>query len=276
MVLATVLVTCAPSTASAQLLDRVSGAVHGSSGSSSSHSSYRAPRTYHTPTESRHSYRTYSSGYGSSGYEDTYRDPPDPNQRWLTLPYPFFDEYDGRRVQQGHVDPQRPVPDTVVLGIVTASAGYVFGDVMNGNLQGRLRLFGHVDIDLRYAGFFQFHAGMVSSLGIGRLGIAYTASSENFEYRVAIEPLFYHDLYGVEGGLDARNDFNFAWRPVVLDISGALGFAGNAWFLEAMGTFGIQIDRGQIFAGWQVLAFNPGNAAVTLQGPVIGARAWVD
>jgi hypothetical protein len=79
------------------------------------------------------------------------------------------------------------------------------------------------------------------------------------------------DRYGSRGGFDFRYSADvFPIDPVVISASVDLGNLDNAFLIHARATVGWQIDRFELFAGYDFLRIG----AVNLQGPLAGVRLW--
>jgi hypothetical protein len=62
----------------------------------------------------------------------------------------------------------------------------------------------------------------------------------------------------------------FPIEPVVISASIDLGNLDNAFVIHGRGTIGWQIDRFELFVGYDFLRIG----AVNLQGPLAGLRLW--
>ncbi len=268
-----VLALLAPATVSAQRLGAVSGAVHGGGGGGGfgggGGGGYRGGG-YRGGSYSR-SYG-YGYGYGAGVGQVGYVSP------WVSLYYPYYLGYSGAYVRQDSMRAEHTFDGPAVIGIVDASAGYVFDGVVHGQLSGRIRFSDILDIEARYGAYFEQTSDAIRELGIGRLSAAFNIVSEDaFQLRVGGAGLVYHDAAGAELGFAGLVEMDaYPVEPLVLRAEASVGSLGRAVFIDARATVGFQIDRGELYVGYQVFTVDPGQIdGTTLHGPIAGVRVWI-
>ena len=45
--------------------------------------------------------------------------------------------------------------------------------------------------------------------------------------------------------------------------------------IDGRATLGVQIERGELYVGYQALAVDPDTAGIVLHGPIAGVRIWI-
>lgn len=257
-VLAVLALAFAPAPASAQRLGGVSHAVHGGGGG------FRSSGSTH--------HGSYGGGYGYRGAGPQFTSP------WIALQYPYAMGYLGPAVREAAIAPDRRFDEPVVLGIVDASAGYVFDGVVRGQVSGRLRV-GHIlELEGRYGAYFEQTRDAIQALGLGRLAVLFgLVFTDVVQLRVGVLGMLYHDAVGVEGGFGATLELDvYPVEPLVLRAEAAFGQLGQAGMLDARATLGVQIDRGELYVGYQVFAVDSFvTDPIVLHGPVAGLRVWI-
>lgn len=261
------LLFAAPRPASAQRLGAVSSAVHGGGGGSRG-SSGGGYRSYGG------GYRSYGSGYGGYGYGGVQVGA----SPWVPLYFPYAMGYTGVGVRQAAMAPGRTFEAPVVLGIVDASAGYVFDGVVRGQVSGRVSVAGAIDFELRYGAYFEQTDDTIRALGLGRLALAIPfVQTEAVQLRGGIAGQLYHDVAGVELGYAGLLELDvYPVSPLVIRAEASVGALGQALMLDGRATLGFQIDRGELYVGYQVFAVDPFvSSTAVLHGPVAGVRVWI-
>ena len=261
----------APAAASAQRLGGVSSAVHGGGGgfhSSGGSSGYRS---------SGYGYR--GGGYGGYGYGGYGGGGAQIGlSPWVSLYYPYYMGYVGVGVRQSAMAADRTFTAPDVIGIVDASAGYVLDSVVRGQVSARLRLTGIVDFEARYGAYFEQTSDAIRELGIGRVAVVFPFVSEDVvQLRGGVVGQLYHDAVGIELGFAGTLELDaYPVEPLVLRAEVAFGQLGQASMIDARATLGFQIDRGELYLGYQVFAVDPfGRAGDALHGPIAGVRVWI-
>lgn len=269
VVLVAALAILTPVRASAQRLGGVSSAVHGGGGGGGFRSGGGGFRT----SGSGYGYRGY--GYGAYGTRGGAQFSSSPR---ISLYYPYYLGYTGVGVQQDSIAADRTFEGPSVLGVIDASAGYVFDGVVRGQISGRVRVAGVLDVEGRYGAYFEQTADAIHELGIGRLAIVFPFVREDvIELRGGIAGQIYHDAHGAELGYAGVLEADiYPTSPLVLHLEGSVGALGRAGFVDARASVGIQIERGELYVGYQVFAVDPFAAAGTaLHGPIAGIRVWI-
>jgi len=265
------LLAIAPSVASAQRLGAVSAAVHGGGGggfsgggggfrSSGGYSGYRGG---------------YGHGYGYGGYGAYGGVQASP---WVSLYFPYYAGYAGTMVRHDAMSAAHTFDGPSVVGVVDASAGYVFDGVVRGQVSGRIRITDLMDVEARYGAYFEQTGDAVRELGIGRVAIAFPFVNEGVvQLRGGVAGQLYHDVHGVELGYAGLLELDaYPVEPLVIHAEASIGALGQAVFVDARATVGIQIDRGELYVGYQVFAVDPLlPGGVALHGPVAGVRVWI-
>jgi hypothetical protein len=254
----------APARVEAQRLGAVSSAVHGGGGGGGGYRGGGGGGGY------RGGYRGYGYGYGGGGYVQT--------SPWVSLYYPYYFGYTGTIVRQDAIVQGRHFEGPPVIGIVDASAGYVFDGVVRGQVSGRVRITNVMDIEARYGAYFEFTDAAVREIGLGRLAIAFPfVAEETVQIRAGIAGHLYHDVVGPALGYAALMEADiYPTSPLVIHLEGEMGMLGQAFFGDARATVGMQIDRGELYIGWQVFAVDPfTTSSAVLHGPVAGVRVWI-
>lgn len=264
VMLALALLATAPARAAAQRLGAVSSAVHGGGGGGGFHASGGGG-----------GYRGSSYGYGarSYGYGGVQASAP-----WVPLYFPYYMGYAGVGVRRTAMQPDRTFDGPMVLGIVDASAGYVFDGVVRGQLSGRLRLMNTVDFEGRYGAYFEQTRDAIRELGLGRLAVLFALVDEDVvQLRGGIAGQLYHDAVGIELGYEGVLELDaYPVEPLVLHAELGVGALGQAGMVEGRATVGMQIDRGEIYLGYQVFGVDPfATSAAVLHGPIAGVRVWI-
>ncbi len=258
------LLSLAPAPALAQRLGAVSSAVHGGGSRGSSGSSGSSGSGYRP-----------SGGYGGYGYAYGGAQVGVP---WVPLFYPYYLGYAGVGLRQTAMQPDRAFTGPDVIGIVDASAGYVFDGVVRGQLSGRVRIAGILDIELRYAPYFEQTHDVIHAIGLGRAAFAYALVADDaVQLRIGAAGQLYHDAAGIEVGLSGLLELDaYPIAPLVIHLEASAGSIGQASMLDGRATLGLQIERGEIYVGYQVFAVDPlGSAGTALHGPVAGVRVWI-
>ncbi len=264
------LVAFAPSGAEAQRLGGVSSAVHGGGGggfhSSGGGGGFRGGYG---------SYGGYGRGYGGYGYGGGGQLALSP---WVSLYFPYYMGYGGVGVRRDAMTPSRAFDGPDVIGIVDVSAGYVFDGVVRGQVSGRIRVAGVVDFEARYGAYFEQTADTIREIGLGRISVAYALVAEDaVQLRIGVAGQLYHDARGAELGFAGLMQLDaYPVAPLVLHLEAAAGALGQASMVDARATVGLQIDRGELYIGYQVFAVNPlSPGGEALHGPILGMRVWL-
>jgi len=264
LVLALAIGALAPVHAEAQRLGAVSAAVHGGGGSHGGGSfgggGYRGGG------------RGYGYGNGGYGWSMGQRAP------WVSLYYPYYFGYGGTMVRRDALTRDRTFDGPDVIGIVDASAGYVLDGVVRGQISARVRLANILDVEARYGAYFEMTDDVIRELGLGRLAALFPVVSEGeVQMRAGVLGLVYHDAAGPELGYGGALELDvYPVSPLVIRAEASAGVVGQAVFVDARATVGMQIDRGELYVGWQVFAVNPFDpGGATLHGPVAGVRVWI-
>ncbi|MFO0680487.1 MAG: hypothetical protein U0234_00475 [Sandaracinus sp.] len=252
----------APAGASAQRLGGVSGAVHGGGGGGFGSSGGRRSGGYGG-----------GRGRGGYGYADASFQSP-----MCALSYPYFMGYPGVGVRQDAIVRERRFEPPTALGIVDASAGYVFDGIVHGQLSATLRFAQLLSLDLRYGAYFeQTVSSEVRALGLGRLAVALSfVSDEVVQFRGGVAVQLYHDVAGVELGYSGQLELDvFPLAPLVIRAELSTGALGQALFGEGRASLGIQIDRGELYLGYRAFGVVGATAGDVLHGPIAGVRVWI-
>jgi hypothetical protein len=264
----------APAPASAQRLGSVSSAVHGGGGGGfrggggGGYGGYRGG--------GYGGYRGYGYGYGGYGYGGG---GVQLGVSRVGLFYPYYMGYAGISVAQTSMQPGHTLTEPDAIGIVDASAGYVFDGVVRGQISGRVRVGNLVDFEARYGAYFEQTDDRIQALGIGRLAFAVAfVNDDAVQLRGGLGGLLYHDAAGVELGYGGLLELDvYPVQPLVLRAEVMGGMLGQAGMLDARGTIGIQIDRGELYVGYQAFLVDSASpaGATVLHGPIAGVRVWI-
>ena len=272
---------CATS-AEAQRLGRVSATVHGGGGGGGSSASFGASSGGYRSYGGYGGYGGYGSqryggygGYGGGGSVRVF----DPLAERLQLPFPYAFGYSGVRIARRDESPDRPAGDHSVVGVIDVSAGWVPDDIVRGSLAARVAMPGVLDIELRYGAYFEQVPTGIAALGIGRLGLAfYLVDGDGVQLRGSVGGLLYHDAAGTELGVDGLLELDaYPGESIVVSIEAGAGVLGGGLMVDGRASVGFQLDRGELYLGYQVLGIYPqgGGPGDTLHGPMAGIRVWI-
>ncbi len=255
-------------TAHAQRLGGVSRAVHGDGGGGSSSDDDHG---------SSHGSSSRGYGYGGHGVYGGSGGGSILGPAWVPLFFPYYLGQSGSYVTEDPSDAERSYAPPDVIGIVDASAGYVFDSVGRGQISGLLRIGGIFDVQLRYGAYFEQTADQIRALGIGRLAAAFAlVTTDAVQLRIGGAGLLYHDAAGTElGGAGGVELDVYPAAPLVLRGELYAGALGHAVVIDGRATIGVQIERGELYLGYQVLAVDPDASGTVLHGPIAGIRIWI-
>jgi hypothetical protein len=269
-------VTTLAAHADAQRLGHVSGSVHGGGGFRTGGSFGRSFGGF----RSGYGYQRYGYGYG--GYGAVVGAAPgvsDPLAERVQLPYPYALGYVGVRVERRAESPERPIPSPGFLGVLDVNAGWVPDGIVRGSIAARLSVPGTIDVELRYGAYLEQTTSSIAAIGIGRLGLAfYLADTDVVQLRGSVGGLVYHDAAGLAVGADGLLELDlYPGEPITVSVEAGGGVLGGGLLLEGRASFGVQIDRGELYVGYQVLGIFPqnGTAGDVLHGPILGLRVWI-
>ena len=198
-----------------------------------------------------------------------------PTEARIGLRFPYADGLPGVRVPISRLSPRERTP--LFVGVVDASAAHVIDGIVSGQLSARLRIGGIVGFEARYGAYFEQTAGALDALGIARLALDVTlVGTDGFEMRTGAAILVYHDEAGVEPGYAGSLEMDgYPVAPLVVHADTSFGQLGGAYFVDGRATLGAQIDRGEIYVGYQVLVVGRGAQSDVLHGPIVGVRIWI-
>jgi len=97
------------------------------------------------------------------------------------------------------------------------------------------------------------------------------AECERAQFRVGVGTRFLADRHDADAGINVvyGADF-FPFKPVVISTLVDGGTLGSAGVFHARGTWGVMLQRWELFGGYDYLRIG----SVDLQGPVLGLRVW--
>lgn len=114
--------------------------------------------------------------------------------------------------------------------------------------------------------------GWTDELHITDLNLLFRiAESDHYVVRAGVGANFLGDAYGTEAGFNftAKADV-FPIKPIVLSGELDLGTIGDAEMFHLRGKVGVQLDRFEIFGGYDYRTLG----SVPLQGALVGMQVW--
>ena len=101
-------------------------------------------------------------------------------------------------------------------------------------------------------------------------------TTDAVQLRIGVAGLLYHDVAGVELGAGGGVELDiYPVEPLVLRGELYAGILGQASMVDGRVTIGVQIERGELYLGYQVLGIFPAGDAIVLHGPMAGVRIWI-